>query len=125
MLDRRLGVIQFWILVAGTNLTFFPQFILGYRGMARRVADYPAHADLETLNLLSTAGAFVTAVAMLVLLWNLVAAPRRAVPAGADPWGAGQTLEWWTSSPPPRHNFTSLPPITSAAPLLDLAEGEP
>ena len=121
MLDRRLGVIQFWVLVVGTNLTFFPQFILGYRGMARRVADYPAHAGLTTLNELSTLGAFVTAVAMLVLLWNLVTAPRRAIPAGDDPWN-GHTLEWWTSSPPPRHNFDSLPAIESAAPLLDLAE---
>ncbi len=88
MLNRRLGVVQFWLLVIGTNLTFFPMFILGYRGMVRRVADYPAHAGLTGLNELSTVGSWVVGVAMLVLLWNLVTAPRRASPPvpirGAD-----------------------------------------
>jgi cytochrome c oxidase subunit 1 len=118
MLDRRLGIVQFWLLVIGTNLTFFPMFMLGYRGMVRRVADYPAHAGLTGLNELSTLGSWVVGVAMLVLLWNLVTAPRRGVAAGADPW-SGHTLEWAANSPPPRHNFDALPPIVSAAPLLD------
>ena len=58
------------------------------------------------------------ALSLLVFAWNLFVSLRRRIPAGNDPWG-GHTLEWWTTSPPPRHNFDSLPPITSFAPLLD------
>ena len=123
MLRERLGLIHFVLLTIGTNLTFFPMFVLGYEGMVRRVADYPNIGNWETLNIVSTAGSGVIALAMLVFLANLWISLRRPVPAGNDPWG-GHTLEWWTSSPPPRHNFTDLPPIRSHAPLLDLRLGE-
>ncbi len=125
MLRERLGVAHFVLLTIGTNLTFFPMFILGYDGMVRRVADYPSSAGWEGLNMLSTAGSGVIALAMLVFLANLWVSLRDPVEAGNDPWQA-HTLEWWTSSPPPRHNFTDLPQIGSFAPLLDLrleAEG--
>jgi heme/copper-type cytochrome/quinol oxidase subunit 1 len=87
--------------------------------MARRVADY--EPKLGDLNLLSSIGAGVIALGILLVLINFFVSLRNKVPAGNDPWGA-QTLEWWTTSPPPRDNFTSLPEITSHAPLLDLRQ---
>jgi cytochrome c oxidase subunit I len=116
MLREGLGKATFWLLVLGANLTFFPMFFLGYDGMPRRVPDYAPR--LGDLNLLSSIGAGVIALGMLVFLANLWISLRHRVPAGDDPW-QGQTLEWATSSPPPRHNFDSLPAIDSYAPLLD------
>ena len=80
--------------------------------------DYPADAGFTTLNLISTVGAFILALSILVFLVNLVRTVRSGEPAGADPWG-GYTLEWWTSSPPPHHNFTSLPRVRSERPVFD------
>jgi cytochrome c oxidase subunit I len=118
MLRDTLGKAQFALMVVGTNLTFFPMFLLGYDGMPRRVADYASDAGFTDLNRLSTLGSFLTALGLAIFLWNLILAYRRPVPAGDDPW-EGQTLEWATTSPPPRYNFHSLPPITSHAPVLD------
>ncbi len=120
MLREGLGKLSFWILVLGANLTFFPMFFLGYDGMPRRVADYaPRFGDL---NLLSSIGAGFIALGILVFLANVFVSLRRREPAGDDPW-QGQTLEWATTSPPPRHNFgRTLPAITSYAPLLDRRE---
>jgi cytochrome c oxidase subunit 1 len=119
MLRERLAKTSFWVLVVGANLTFFPMFFLGYQGMPRRVPDYEPR--LGDLNLLSSIGAGVIAIGVLLVLANLFVSLRNRVPAGDDPW-QGQTLEWWTTSPPPRDNFTSLPEITSYAPLLDRRE---
>ena len=122
MLRERLAKASFWVLALGANLTFFPMFLLGYDGMPRRVADYEPR--LGDLNLLSSIGAGVIALGVLMVLVNIVVSLRRRVPAGNDPWGEGQTLEWWTTSPPPADNFTSLPEITSYAPLLDRRQRE-
>lgn len=119
MLRERLAKLSFWVLIIGANLTFFPMFFLGYEGMARRVPDY--EPSLGDLNLLSSIGAGVIAIGIVLVLANLFVSLRRKVPAGNDPW-QGQTLEWWTTSPPPLHNFTSLPEVTSYAPLLDRRE---
>jgi cytochrome c oxidase subunit 1 len=121
MLGERLGKAHFALMVIGTNLTFFPMFILGADGMTRRVASYPASTGWQTLNVLETVGAGVIALSVLVFLVNVVLSLRSPQYAGDDPWGA-QTLEWATSSPPPRHNFHALPPIRSYAPLLDLRD---
>ena len=122
-LGEGLGKLQFALMVIGTNLTFFPMHILGYDGMPRRIANYSKHAGWTGLNELSTAGSYVIALSMLVFGWNVWRSMRHRVPAGSDPW-EGHTLEWATSSPPPRHNFDSLPPIRSYAPLYDLRQGE-
>ncbi|HEX4117143.1 MAG TPA: cbb3-type cytochrome c oxidase subunit I [Solirubrobacteraceae bacterium] len=121
MLRERLGKLNFWLMVIGANLTFFPMFFLGAEGMVRRVARYPASSGWQGLNILSTVGSVVIALSVLVFAVNVVISLRRRRPAGDDPWGA-HTLEWATSSPPPRHNFVALPPIRSYAPLLDLRE---
>jgi cytochrome c oxidase subunit I len=117
MLNMRAGVAHFVLLFVGTNLTFFPMHLLGWRGMPRRVSEYAP--ELQGLNIVSTVGAFLIAAATAVWLANVVRSLRRGAPAPDDPW-EGHSLEWATSSPPPRHNFDRpLPPIRSYAPLLD------
>jgi cytochrome c oxidase subunit I len=123
LLREGLGKVHFALFFVGTNLTYFPMFLLGYDGMRRRVADYPESAGYTGLNQLATAGAFVLLLGVAVFLGNVWVSLRRRVPAGDDPWG-GQTLEWATSSPPPRRNFDRLPEIRSYAPLYDLREGQ-
>jgi len=118
LLRTGLARLHFVLLFAGFNLTFFPQHLLGLRGMVRRVADYRPEDGFTFLNMLSTAGAGLLAISTLPFLWNLWVSMRRGEPAGDDPWG-GHTLEWATSSPPPKHNFTSLPPIRSDRPWFD------
>lgn len=71
------------------------------------------------MNRLSTVGSWIMAVSVLVFLWNLWTSLRHRIPAGDDPWG-GFSLEWATSSPPPEHNFTRIPPIRSERPAFDL-----
>jgi len=119
MLRERWGKVHFWLTMIGFNLTFFPQHEIGLRGMPRRVATYSSSLHVTFLNRLSTAGAYLLAVSLLPFFWNLWISWRDPIPAGDDPWD-GQTLEWATSSPPPPHNFTSLPPIRSDRPLWDL-----
>jgi cytochrome c oxidase subunit 1 len=123
MLRDGLGKIQFVLMVIGANLTFFPMFLLGQDGMPRRVADYSSHAGFAGLNRLSTIGAFLIAAGIVVFIANLYVSLRDREPAGDDPW-EGHTLEWATSSPPPRFNFRSLPPIRSFAPVFDQRHGE-
>jgi cytochrome c oxidase subunit 1 len=121
MLGEGLGRLHFWLMVIGTNVTFLPMFGSGYLGMARRVATYSPSSTLDILNLISSIGAGILALAMVVFAINVVRSLHRRVPAPADPWG-GHTLEWATTSPPPRFNFTAIPPILGYAPLLDLRE---
>ena len=121
-LRERLGKLQLVLMIIGTNMTFFPMFIVGAEGMPRRISRYPQHPGWATLNLIESIGAGIIALGVLVFLINLWVSWRRPEPAGADPW-RGQSLEWWTTSPPPALNFeTPLPPIRSYAPLQDLRE---
>jgi len=124
LLREGLGRVHFWLSVAGANLTFFPMFLLGRDGMTRRVADYPGDQGWNLENALSSLGAALIAVSLLVFAVNAVVSLVFRRPAGDDPW-EGHTLEWATSSPPPRHNFDrALPPIRSYHPLYDLRQGE-
>jgi len=106
------GKIHFWVSFVGANTIFFPQHFLGLAGMPRRVADYPdAFADW---NFISSIGAYVFAVGVVVFIANMVLAFRRKVPAGNSPWGEGATtLEWTLPSPPPFHQFDTLPRVVS------------
>lgn len=123
LLDEFWGKVHFWITLVGFNLTFFIQHILGIIGMPRRVYTYPDLPYWGTMNMISTVGAFLLGLSVLVLLYNIYVSLTRGKPAGPNPWNAW-TLEWATSSPPPSHNFESLPPIRSRRPLWDLHHPE-
>jgi cytochrome c oxidase subunit 1 len=120
MLDEGLGKLHFWGILIGMNLTFFPMHFLGLDGMPRRIADYPDNPGWALTNLVISGGSLLVALGVLAfvanLTWNVLLGRGR--PAGDDPWG-GNSLEWATSSPPPHHNFTSLPPIRSERPVWD------
>ncbi|MGA5420260.1 cytochrome c oxidase subunit I [Streptomyces lavendulocolor] len=125
MLDERLGKIHFWTLFAGFHLTFLVQHWLGAEGMPRRYADYLAADGFTALNTASSIGAFLLGLSTLPFLYNVwrTAAHGERVTVD-DPWGHGRSLEWATSCPPPRHNFTALPRIRSESPAFDLHHPE-
>ncbi|WP_431968477.1 aa3-type cytochrome oxidase subunit I [Actinacidiphila sp. bgisy160] len=125
MLDERLGRIQFWTLFVGFHTTFLVQHWLGVEGMPRRYADYLAADGFTALNTISSIGAFLLGLSTLPFLYNVWRTARygRRVEVD-DPWGFGRSLEWATSCPPPRHNFTALPRIRSESPAFDLHHPE-
>ena len=100
------------ILFVGFNLTFFPQFILGYLGMPRRYHVYPP--EFQVLNVLSTAGATILGLGYLIPFTYLTWSLRKGKKAGPNPWNA-TGLEWKTPSPPPTHNFDKVPVVTEEA----------
>ena len=110
------------IIFIGFNLTFFPQFILGYLGMPRRYHSYPP--EFEVLNVLSSAGATILAVGYLLPLAYLTWSLFRGERAPANPWGA-TGLEWQTPSPPPTENFDRDPDRDRAALQLSAARSRP
>jgi cytochrome c oxidase subunit 1 len=120
-LSERLGKVHFWSWLVGFILTFLPQYQLGARGMPRRYPDYLPDAGWTELNALSTIGSVLMGIGLLPFLVAVVRALRRPPDQPADPWEAN-SLEWWTASPPPRHNFRSLPPIRSERPVFDARE---
>jgi cytochrome c oxidase subunit 1 len=100
------------MIFAGFNLTFFPQFVLGYLGMPRRYAVYPA--EFQVLNVMSSAGASILAIGYLIPLVYFIWSMRYGPVAGPNPWNA-KGLEWQTSSPPPTENFEVTPIVTEEA----------
>ncbi len=118
MFDERLGRLSFWMIFAGLNITFLPMHWLGVIGMVRRMWTYPAATGWGPANLLISAGAFVLAGGVALVVLNFARSPRRGVPAGDDPWDAF-TLEWATASPPPPGNFAALPVVRGKRPLWD------
>jgi cytochrome c oxidase subunit I len=123
LLSERLGKWNFWLAVIGFNTTFFVQHFLGFMGMPRRVFTYPNLPGWELWNMISTIGAFLLGLSVVVLLWNVFISLRSGRVAGDNPWQAW-TLEWATTSPPPEHNFERVPPVRSRRPLWDLAHPE-
>ncbi|TAK71043.1 MAG: cytochrome c oxidase subunit I [Actinomycetota bacterium] len=121
MLNERLGKVHFWLLFIGFQTTFLVQHWLGVQGMPRRYADYLDSDNFTTLNTVSTIGATILGASTLFFFWNVYITWRHAPKVTVDdPWGWGRSLEWATSCPPPRHNFSSLPRIRSEAPAFDL-----
>ena len=125
MLDERLGKIHFWLLFWGFQITFLVQHWLGAQGMPRRYADYLPDEGFTLLNQVSSFGAIMLGISTLFFLYNVYKTWRFAPNVTVDdPWGWGASLEWATSCPPPRHNFTTLPPIRSERPAFDLHHPE-
>jgi cytochrome c oxidase subunit 1 len=122
MLNETLGKIHFWSLLIGFHTTFLVQHWLGVEGMPRRIPDYLPSDGFTTLNTVSTIGAYILGLSMIPFLINVwrswVGKNERVL--GDDPWGYGNSLEWATSCPPPRHNFVSIPRIRSERPAFDL-----
>ena len=118
LMDEGLGRWNFWTMFIGFNLGFFPMHISGLMGMPRRVYTYPAGMGWDTLNLITTIGAFLFAVGILLFLANVLVSLRRGAPAGSNPWEA-PTLEWSVPSPPPPYNFAVIPIVASRHPLWE------
>ncbi len=126
-LDERLGKFHFWLTFVGFHMTFLVQHWLGAEGMPRRYVDYlPTDAFNHsfwggmTLNMISSIGSFVLGVSLLPFVYNVYKSYRFGeIVTADDPWGHGNSLEWATSSPPPRHNFTSIPRIRSERPAFE------
>jgi cytochrome c oxidase subunit 1 len=123
MLSERLGIWQFWLMFIGMNLTFMPMHYLGMIGMPRRTWTYEAGVGFEFWNLMETIGALTIALSVALFLLNIYLSRNYGEIPGNDPWD-GHTLEWATTSPPPAHNFDSLPVIRTRRPVWDLKYGE-
>jgi cytochrome c oxidase subunit 1 len=125
MLDERLGKVHFWMLFLGFHGTFLIQHWLGVVGMPRRYADYVVTDGFTLMNQVSTVSAMLLGASTLPFFWNVYTTWRNAPKVEVDdPWGYGASLEWATSSPPPRHNFNTMPRIRSERPAFDLHHPE-
>jgi len=119
MLNETLGKWHFWTLFIGFHTTFLVHHWLGAEGMPRRYADYPT--EFLALNRVSSAGALLLGTSTLFFLYNVYRTARHGKRVQIDdPWGYGNSMEWATSCPPPRHNFLAIPRIRSERPAFDL-----
>ncbi|MCH9815537.1 MAG: cytochrome c oxidase subunit I [Actinomycetia bacterium] len=120
-MNETLGKWQFWFLFIGFQVTFLIQHWLGVEGMPRRYGDYLPEDGFVAMNQISTIGSFLIGISVVIFLYNVWHTWRKEPMVGVDdPWGWGNSLEWATSCPPPRHNFHSLPRIRSVRPAFDL-----
>ncbi|HJP76285.1 MAG TPA: cytochrome c oxidase subunit I [Pseudonocardiaceae bacterium] len=121
MLNEPLGKLHFWTTFIGFHVTFLIQHWLGAEGMPRRYADYLPSDGFTTLNTISTIGSYLLGASVLPFIYNVFKSYRYGeVVEVDDPWGYGNSLEWATSCPPPRHNFHALPRIRSERPAFEL-----
>jgi cytochrome c oxidase subunit I len=119
MLSESLGKLSFWLMFVGFLMTFLIQHVIGLDGMPRRVYEYDNVGNLALYNLISTIGSFVLASGVLVTIVNVTRSLKHGAIAGPDPWKAN-SLEWFTSSPPPTNNFDVIPLVRSYEPMKDI-----
>jgi cytochrome c oxidase subunit 1 len=119
MMSETLGKWSFAFMFVGFNVTFLIQHTLGMDGMPRRIYEYPDIGHFELYNRISTLGAFILAVGILLTIINVARSYTRGAVAGPDPW-KGNTLEWFTQSPPPVNNFDVVPRVRSVEPMKDI-----
>jgi cytochrome c oxidase subunit I len=119
MLSEGLGKLSFYLMFVGFLVTFLIQHAIGLDGMPRRVYEYPDVGNLALYNLISTIGSFILAAGVIVTIVNAMRSLKVGAIAGPDPWKAN-TLEWFTSSPPPVNNFDTIPLVRSAEPMKDI-----
>jgi cytochrome c oxidase subunit I len=119
MLNEGLGKASFALMFIGFNVTFLIQHAIGMDGMPRRVYEYPDVGHLQLYNQISTVGAFILGLGILLTVVNAVRSLKRGAIAGPDPWKAN-TLEWFTESPPPVNNFDVVPRVRSVEPMKDI-----
>src|SRR5204862_115684 len=124
LLSEPLGKWHFWLTFLGMNVAFFPMHLIGLLGMPRRIYTYSPELGVSALNLVSTVGAFLIAVAILVFLVNVLRTRTHGRPAPNDPWG-GATLEWSIPSPPPVYNFSVIPTVANRLPRWKTEHHEP
>ena len=110
MYDETIGKLHFWVTFIGVNVVFFPQHFLGLAGMPRRYIDYPE--AFAGWNFVSSMGSYISGFGVLIFLYGVISAFMKKQLAGDNPWGVGATtLEWTLPSPPPFHQFNTLPVI--------------
>jgi cytochrome c oxidase subunit I len=119
MLDERMGKASFWITLIGFHLTFLIQHSLGMDGMPRRIYEYSSGNGWNLMNQISTLGSFLLGLGFLLSIINVVRSLKRGAIAAPDPW-KGNTLEWFTPSPPPENNFDAIPRVRSVEPMKDI-----
>jgi cytochrome c oxidase subunit I len=119
LLSESLGKWSFWTMFVGFNMTFLVQHSMGLSGMPRRVYDYTQTMNVEGYNLVSTIGSFILGIGVVLTLVNVVISIKNGKRAGNDPW-RGNTLEWFTPSPPPPNNFDVVPRVRSVEPMKDI-----
>jgi cytochrome c oxidase subunit 1/cytochrome c oxidase subunit I+III len=118
LLNESLGKWNFWVMFIGFNIGFFPMHIAGLLGMPRRIYTYPGGMGWSGLNAVISAGSYLFAIGVLLLLVNIWRSLRHGAPAGPNPWDGG-TLEWSTPSPPPPYNFAVIPTVGSRNPMWE------
>jgi cytochrome c oxidase subunit I len=119
MFSEALGKLSFWFMFVGFNVTFLIQHSAGLSGMPRRIYDYPEELGVSTYNLVSTIGSFMLGIGVVMVVANLLWSIKHGRRAGNDPW-KGNTLEWFTQSPPPPNNFDVIPRVRSLEPMKDI-----
>ncbi len=118
ILDETLGKLSFWLMFFGFLCTFLIQHVIGLEGMPRRVYEYQNVGNLALFNLISTVGSFILGAGVVTTVINVARSLKVGAIAGPDPWKAN-TLEWFTTSPPPVNNFDVIPRVRSAEPMKD------